>query len=153
MKLATAFDQVSIGNKLNYVIESTIPTITFPIISKGSDWIRVNDLLIIEKNSRYRITKKGVFLIDFSKRSWAIAYAVAFCQSNFDVCMTLKSHSRKLDKCLEEIERYTYHLDQAKERGDILKENIMSDRLSRILSEYTVITDEVSPLIKSQQDV
>lgn len=150
MKLATAFDQISIGNKLNYVIESTIPSITFPIISKGSDWIRVNDLLIVEKNSRYKITKKGVFLIDFSKRSWALAYAVALCQSDFKTCVILKTHSLKLDKCLEEIERYTYHLEQAKERGDYHKEMIISDRLSRTSGEYEVIMDEVSPLIKSQ---
>ena len=153
MKLATAFDQVSLGNKLNYVIESTIPTIDFPIISKGSDWIRVNDLLIIEKNDRYKVTRKGYFLIEFSKRSWAIAYATAFCQSNFQTCMTLQTLSKKLDKCLEEIERYNYHLEQAKFRGDISKENIISDRLSRTFSEYTFIMDEVSPLIKSQQDV
>ena len=46
MKLATAFDQTSIGSKLNYVIESTIPTIDFPIISKGilSTVIKAADL-------------------------------------------------------------------------------------------------------------
>lgn len=153
MKLATAFDQASLGNKLNYVIESTIPTINFPIISKGSDWVRVNDLLIIEKNDRYRISRKGIFLIEFSKRSWAIAYATALCQSDFQTCVTLKSLSNKLDKCLEEIQRYSYHLEHAQDRGDISKENIISDRLSRTFSEYTFIMDEVSPLIKSQQDV
>lgn len=153
MKLATAFDQVSLGNKLNYVIESIIPTITFPIISKGSNWVRVNNLLITEKNDRYSITRKGVFLIDFSKRSWAIAYATALCQSDFQTCVTLKSLSTKLDKCLEEIQRYNYHLEQAQNRGDISKENIISDRLSRTFSEYTFIMDQVSPLIKSQSDV
>lgn len=153
MKLATAFDQVSIGNKLNHVIESTIPTISFPIISRGSNWIRVNDILITEINDRFKVTRKGILLAEFHKRSWAVAYSVSLCQSNFTTCSSLKSHNSRLEKYLEEIERYTYHLEQARECGNISKENIISDRLSRTLSEYTFIIDEVSPLIKSQQDV
>jgi hypothetical protein len=153
MKLATKLDQTSIGDKLNYVIQTTIPTITFPIISKGSNWIRVNDILITEKNERYKITRKGIFLADFAKRAWATAYSVAFYQGNFTNCVMLKTYSAKLDKCLEEIERYNYHLELAKENNNISRENIISDRLSRTLSEYTFIMDEVSPLIKSQSDV
>lgn len=153
MKLATKLDQTSIGDKLNYVIQTTIPTITYPIISKGSDWIRVNDILITEKNERYNITRKGIFLADFAKKSWAIAYAVAFYQGIFTTCVMLKTYGAKLDKCLEEIERYTYHSEVARKNNNISKEKIISDRLSRTLSEYTFIMDEVSPLIKSQSDV
>lgn len=151
MKLATVFDQESIGNKLNYVIESTIPTITnFPIISKGSDWIRVNDILITQKNDLYKVTRKGILLGEFFKRSWAVAYAVSLCQSNLSTCAILKENNRRLGKYLEEIERYNYHLDQAQDRGDYSKEKIISDRLSRTLGEYELILEEVSPLIKSQ---
>lgn len=150
MKLATAFDQESIGTKLNYVIESTIPTITFPIISKGSDWVRVNDILITEKDGQFKVTRKGIELTSFAKKSWATAYAVALCQSNFQTCSILKNCNKKLEKYLEEIERYSYHLNQANDRGDYSKEKIISDRLSRTLSEYTLIMDEVSPLIKTQ---
>lgn len=153
MKLATSFDQVSIGNKLNYVIESTIPTITFPIISKGSNWVRVNDVLITEKDEQYKVSRKGVELTRFSKKSWAMAYAVALCQSDFHTCAVLKNSNKRLEKYLEEIERYNYHLEQANRRGDYSKEKIISDRLSRTLSEYTLIMDEVSPLIKSQLSV
>jgi hypothetical protein len=151
MKLATVFDQTSIGNKLNYVIESTIPTITnFPIISKGSDWVRVNDILITQKNDRYIVTRRGVFLEEFFKRSWAVAYSVSLCQSNFSTCSILKANNMRLGKYLEEIERYNYHLDQAHDRGDYSKGKIISDRLSRTLGEYDLILEEVSPLIKSQ---
>lgn len=153
MKLATAFDQESIGTKLNYVIESTIPTITFPIISKGSDWIRVNDILIMEKDEQFKVSRKGVEIMRFAKKAWAVAYAVALCQSDFYTCAALKNANIKLEKYLEEIERYTYHLEQAKNRNDIHKENLFSDRLSRTLSEYTLIMDEISPLIKSQSFV
>jgi hypothetical protein len=153
MKLATKLDQTSIGDKLNYVIQTTIPTITFPIISKGSNWIRVNDILITEKNERYNITRKGIFLADFAKRSWATAYAVAFYQGDFTSCVMLKTYGAKLDKYLEEIERYSYHLGLARENNNFSRENIISDRLSRTLSEYTFIMDEISPLIKSQSDV
>lgn len=153
MKLATVFDQASFGSKLNYVIESTIPTIDFPIISRGSDWIRVNDLLIREINHQFVITRKGVELITFAKKSWAVAYAVALCQSDFKTCFVLKNYNSKVEKFQEEIERYNYHIKQAKETGDTYRENIISDRLSRTLSEYTVIIDEVSPLIKSQSVV
>lgn len=150
MKLATVFDQESIGNKLNYVIESTIPTITFPIISRGSDWVRVNDILITEANERFKVTRKGVPFVEFFKRPWAVAYAVALCQSEFTTCTTLKNCNSRLEKYLEEIERYSYHLEKARERNDFYKENLFSDRLSRTLSEYAGIMDEVSPLIKRQ---
>lgn len=153
MKLATAFDQTLIGSKLNYVIESTIPTIDFPIISKGNDWVRVNDLLIRETNSHYKVTRRGQELAVFAKKAWAVAYAVAFCQSNFKTCFVLKNYNSRIEKFLEEINRYSYHVELAKETGDICRENIMSDRLSRTLSEYTLIIDEVSPLIKSQSVV
>lgn len=153
MTLATAFDQESIGTRLNYVIESTIPTITFPIISKGSNWIRVNDILITEKNDQFKVTRKGVELVNFAKKSWAVAYAVSMCQSNFQICTILSNSNRRLEKYLEEIERYSYHLEQAKDRGDVYKENLFSDRLSRTVSEYTLLLDEVSPLIKSQSFV
>lgn len=153
MKLDTVFDQKSIGTRLNYVIESTIPTITFPIISKGSDWIRVNDVLITEKENQYKVARKGMELMRFAKKSWAVAYAVALCQSNFQICLTLKNANSKLEKYLEEIERYSYHLELAKDRNDVYKENLFSDRLSRTLSEYSLIIDEVSPLIKSQSFV
>jgi co-chaperonin GroES (HSP10) len=153
MKLATELNQTSIGDKLNYVIQTTIPTITFPIISKGSNWIRVNDVLISETNNRCKVTRKGIFLADFAKRQWAVAYAVAFCQGNFNTCGALKEYSVKFDKCLEEIERYNYHIDIARQNNNSVKEKIVSDRLSRTLSEYTFIIDSISPLIKSQSDV
>jgi hypothetical protein len=144
-------DQKSIGNKLNYVIESTIPTITnFPIISKGSDWVRVNDILITQKNDRYKVTRKGIFLEEFYKRSWAVAYSVSLCQSDYSACAVLKANNHRLGKYLEEIERYSYHLEHAQNRGDYSKEKIISDRLSRTLGEYELILEEVSPLIKSQ---
>ena len=41
----------------------------------------------------------------------------------------------------------------AKENKNVFKENIISDRLSRTSSEYTLIIDELSPLIKSQAEV
>jgi hypothetical protein len=153
MKLATAFDQELIGTKLNYVIESTIPTITFPIISKGSNWVRVNDILITEKDNQFKVSRKGVELARFAKRAWAVAYAVSLCQSNFHVCAVLKNANIKIEKYLEEIERYTYHLEKATDRNDIYKEHLFSDRLSRTVSDYTLIIDEVSPLIKSQLSV
>lgn len=153
MKLATAFDQASVGRKLNYVIETTLPTITFPIISKGSDWVRVNDLLIRDIDDKFVVTRRGMELAIFAKKSWAVAFSVATCQSDFKTCFVLRNYNLKIEKYLEEIDRYSYGLEKAKEIGDILKENIMSDRLSRTLSEYTLILDEVSPLIKSQSAV
>jgi primosomal protein N'' len=78
---------------------------------------------------------------------------VALCQSDFQTCLTLKNNNLRVEKYLEEIERYTYHLEQAKNRGDIYKENMFSDRLSRTMSEYIALIDEVSPLIKSQSFV
>lgn len=153
MKLATVFDQESIGNKLDYVIESTIPTITFPIISKGDDWVRVNDILITKKDDQFVVSRRGTELIRFIAKSWAVAYAVALCQSNFHICSTLANSRLKLSKYLEEIERYSYHLDKAKDRNDVYKENLFSDRLSRTLTEYSLLLDEVSPLIKSQSFV
>lgn len=152
MKLATVFDQELIGTKLNRVIQDTIPEITFPIISKGTDWVRVNDILITDSDDNYKVTRKGYFIAAFARKSWAIAYAVALCQSNFSICSILKANNIRLEKCLEEIERYNYHLDLAKENGNVWKENVMSDRLSRTLSEYTCIIEEVSPLIKSQSE-
>ena len=153
MKLATAFDQELVGIKLNQVIESTIPNVAFPIISKGSEWVRVNDIIIRSKNEHFIVTRKGIEISRFVQKSWAVAFSVAYCQGNFHSCMLLKNYNRKIEKCLEEIERYNYHLEQAKNRNDILRENIISDRLSRTLSEYSFILDEVSPLIKSQSIV
>ena len=153
MKLATAYDQVSIGNKLNQVIENTIPAITFPIISKGSNWVRVNDILIREIDNDFKVSRRGIEIASFAKRSWAVAYAVAVCQSNFHTCTVLKQNNIRVEKYLEEIERYNYHLDKARDRNDIYKEHLFSDRLSRTIGEYTVVLEEVSPLIKSQLDV
>jgi hypothetical protein len=153
MKLATAYDLDLVGTKLNQVIESAIPNLLFPVISKGTNWVRVNDLLIRNKNNCYYVTKKGIEIANFIQKSWAMAYAVAYCQSDFPACSLLKIYNKKLGKCVEEIDRYNYHLEQARERNDIIKENIISDRLSRTLSEYTFIIDEVSPLIKRQSNV
>ena len=153
MKLATAYDLDLVGTKLNQVIESAIPNLLFPVISKGTNWVRVNDLLIRNKNNCYYVTKKGIEIANFIQKSWAMAYAVAYCQSDFPSCSLLKIYNKKLGKCVEEIDRYNYHLEQARERNDISRENIISDRLSRTLSEYTFIIDEVSPLIKRQSNV
>ncbi len=153
MKLATAYDLDLVGTKLNKVIESSLPDFIFPVISKGTDWVRVNDLLIRYKNNSYYVTRKGIEIATFIQKSWAMAYAVAYCQSEFSTCSLLKIYNKKLEKCMEEIERYNYHLEQAKDRNDISKENIISDRLSRTFSEYTFIIDEVSPLIKRQSNV
>lgn len=153
MKLATDFDQKKVENTLNYVIESSIPSILFPIISKGDDWVRVNDILITKNKDSYKVKRKGVEIAQFHKRSWAVAYAVAFCKSNYDLCNMLKTYNVKLEKYAEEIQRYNYHLDVAKEKNNVLKEKIISDRLSRTVSEYTFLIDELSPLIKSQSEV
>ena len=150
MQITDKFNRKAIEKKLNNVIESSIPSILFPIISKGDDWIRVNDILITTVNGSYKVTRKGIEIANFHKRSWAIAYAVGLCQSNYDLCYMLKTYNRRLEKYAEEIERYNYHLDLAKENRNVLKENIISDRLSRTISEYTLIIDELSPLIKSQ---
>jgi hypothetical protein len=153
MKLANDFDQTAVETRLNYVIESSIPTILFPIISKGDDWVRVNDILITKYNDSYKVKRKGVEIAQFQKRAWAVAYAVAICQSNYELCNMLKIYNVKLEKYTEEIQRYSYHLDIAKETKNVFKENIISDRLSRTISEYTFILDELSPLIKSQSEV
>lgn len=153
MKLATAYDLDLVGTRLNQLLDSAIPALLFPVISKGTNWIRVNDLLIRNKNNYYFITRKGIEIANFIQKSWAMAYAVAYCQSDFSTCSLLKIYNKKLEKCMEEIERYNYHLEQARERNDISRENIISDRLSRTFSEYTFIIDEVSPLIKRQSNV
>lgn len=152
MKLDSKSAQALIENKLNYVITSTIPTITSPIISKGKDWIRVNDILITKKLNSYKVMRKGITLVEFFKCSWALSYAVALSQSDFLTCISLDSYNKKLVKYLEEIERYSYHLDKSKVRGDISKENIISDRLSRTIREYSLLMDEASPLIKINLD-
>lgn len=153
MQITDKFNRRAIEKKLNDVIESSIPTILFPIISKGDDWVRVNDILITTVDESYKVTRKGIEIAKFHKRSWAIAYAVGLCQSNYELCHMLKTYNRRLEKYAEEIERYSYHLNLAKENKNVFKENIISDRLSRTISEYTVIIDELSPLIKSQSEV
>lgn len=149
-KLAIGFGMASAGHRLAEVIESTIPAISFPIISKGMSWVRVNDLLIDEFGHEHRVKRKGVILAHFEKKTWALAYAVAYCQSEFNVCRILTQANFKLAKYSEEVIRYKHQLNNAEKNGDVIRENIISDRLSRTILEYDSLINEITPIIKTQ---
>lgn len=149
--LATEFGTVLVGNRFNSLVQSTIPTVSFPIISKGDSWVRVNDIVIDEHNDSYRVKRKGVILAYFQKKSWAVGYAVAYCQGEYVNCTKLVQLNFRLTKYLEEINHYNYQLDLAMSKRNVTKENIISDRLSRTNVEYDTIVHEAEQIIKSPQ--
>lgn len=150
-KLVTKYGTGFVGNRINSIIQSTIPAVSFPIISKGESWVRVNDILIEEHNDSYRVKRKGVVLAYFLKKSWAVAYAVSYTQSEYSNCAKLVQLNFKLTKYAEEISRYNYQLGVAEDTGNYTKEKIISDRLSRTYAEYDVIIRDAEQIIKSPQ--
>jgi len=148
-KLATKFGRASVGTKLDSIIQNTIPSVSFPIISRGESWVRVNDIVIDEHNDSYRVKRKGITLAFFQKRSWAVAYAVSYCQREYTNCSRLVRLDFKLTKYIEEIARYNYQLEQAREQGKIMRENVISDRLSRTITDYEMVVQEAEPIIKT----
>lgn len=124
--------------------------VSFPIISKGTSWVRVNDIVIDNHNEIHRVKRKGITLANFEKKSWAVAFAVAYCQGEFDTCAELVQANFKLSKYSEELHRYNFQLDNARKIGNILRENIISDRLSRTLIEYDALLYQITPIIKTQ---
>lgn len=148
-KLATKSSHGSVGKRFDSILQTTIPSVSFPIISRGESWVRVNDIVIDEHNDSYRVKRKGVVLSFFQKRSWAVAYAVAYCQGDYNSCSSLVRLNFKLSKYIEEIERYKYQLEQARTNGRIMRENIISDRLSRTITDYELVLEEAFPIIKT----
>lgn len=148
-KLATKSSHGAVGKRFDSILQTTIPSVRFPIISRGESWVRVNDIVIDEHNDAYRVKRKGVVLSFFQKRSWAVAYAVSFCQGDYNSCSNLVRLNFKLSKYIEEIERYKYQLEQARINGRIMRENIISDRLSRTITDYELVLEEAFPIIKT----
>jgi hypothetical protein len=148
-RLATEYGQELVGNRLNSLIRSTIPGVNFPIISRGESWVRVNDIVIDEHNDGFRVKRKGHILAFFQKKSWAVAYAVAYCQGEYVNCSKLIQLNFRLAKYTEEIVRYNYQLDIAIDTYNLTKEKIISDRLSRTIDEYDAIVHEAEQIIKS----
>lgn len=148
-KLATRLKPLSAGKTLDSIIQSTVASPGFPIISRGESWVRVNDMLVEEHNEVYKVKRKGIVLSFFQKRSWAVAYAVSYCQGDYISCSRLVRLNFKLAKYSEEIARYNYQLEQARDHGRVMRENIISDRLSRTISDYEMVIQEADPIIKT----
>jgi len=139
-----------LGNKLSRFISENVPYISNPIISKGDTWIRVNDILIIEKNSSFVVSKNGKILNEFQNKALALVYAINFFRNNLDTCGSLKDLDNKLTKLNEEILRFDHHLKIAQKNKNIIKENIVSDRLSRVIYEQDLVYFQIQKLANSQ---
>lgn len=149
--LATEFETVLIGHRFDALVQSTIPSVSFPIISKGDTWVRVNDIVIDEYNGEFRVKRKGVLLAIFLKKIWAVSYAISYSQGEYEICAKLARLNFQLTKSSEEINRYTHQLEIAQDTRNIIKENILSDRLSRTIAEYDAIVKEANQIIKYPQ--
>lgn len=141
-------DRGFLGYKIEKFLDQVTADSNTPVISHGEKWVRVNDMIILESKGKYRLSRKGIVLAYFIRKSWAVAYAVALLKGNLDVCSLLQSQEWKLEKYNEDIRIYKQQLTSYHENN--MKKCIISDRLSRAHYDYNQLIDEVGMAIKNQ---
>lgn len=134
-------------------IDEIIDTETFffglPVISKGKDWVRVNNLVIREENNRYTVRQMGYLIAEFSYRSWAVAYAISLIRMDRKKCDYLIDKESSFQKHMEDINVYRYYKNVYKRKKNIIRENIFSDRLCRAEDDFKRLVADVNKSIKS----
>lgn len=141
-------DQGFLGYKLEKFLDQVTTDSNTPVISYGKNWVRVNDMIILESKGKYRLSRRGLTLAYFIRKSWAVAYAVALIKGNLDICSLLQSQEWKLEKYNEDIRMYRKQLISYRENN--MKRRVISDRLSRTHYDYSQLIDEVGIAIKNQ---
>lgn len=140
-------------NLLEKKIDDIIDTETFffglPVISKGKDWVRVNNLVIREENNLFTIRQMGYLIAEFSYRSWAVAYAISLIRMDRKKCDYLADKESSFKKHKEDIDIYRYYKNVYKTKKDIVRENIFSDRLCRAEDDFRKLVTDVNKSIKS----
>lgn len=142
-------EQSVIAKKVDELIDTETFFFGLPVISKGKDWIRVNNLLIRQENNLYYIRQMGYPIAEFCTKSWAIAYAISFIKMDRNKCDYLKKQDALLRKHLEDISIYKHHLVISRKNRDITKENIFSDRLCRSEIDCRKLITDVNKNIKT----
>lgn len=121
------------------------------IISRDGDVIRVNDMLISKRGHQWQVSKRGHALMQFSFRSWALAYAVAQSSGNEGIDSYLANSEQKLCRLLADKQIYDHHYWNSVERGDAIKASIIEHRLSRTDSEINQLLDSAQQVVIYQR--
>ena len=121
------------------------------IISPEGSNIRVKDLLVVEVDNKWEVSRDEDLLAVFTLKSWALAYAVARSIGDSATANFMIKSESTLDKLTADKQLYEYHLRLAQDRGDEFKETIIDNRLSRTEYEIYGVLDDAQQVVSYQR--
>lgn len=142
-------DKQLLERKIDEIIDTETFFFGLPVISKGKDWVRVNNLVIRQEGDKYTVRQMGYLIAQFYYRSWAVAYAISFIKLDKKKCDFLKNQENIFQKHLEDISTYKHYVNVYRNKNNITKENIFSDRLCRSELDFKKLITEVNKSIKT----
>ena len=142
-------DQESIGKISAFIAEHV--TKSPVIIQESHNRVRVNDVIVEDKDGSWTVQKRSNKLGSFTYKSWALAYAVGYVTGNAPVVRYLDDREQTLSRLKIDKDLYKHHLKQALKRGDDIKIDVIEGRLSRTEGEIFELLDEAQQVLLYQR--
>ena len=122
-----------------------------PILNNRPNCVTVGPYRVITNGKIYEVWKSRQKLHDFSRRSWAVGYALSLYQYKHLQAHKLIEANDQYDRLLQKKHSYNHHMSIARKRNDLSKQDIFWSRLSRVEYEIFSLESETSKLLKSTQ--
>ena len=142
-------DQESIGKISAFIAEHV--TKSPVIIQESHNRVRVNDVIVEDKDGSWTVQKRSNKLGSFTYKSWALAYAVGYVTGNAPVVRYLDDREQTLSRLKIDKDLYNHHLKQALKRGDDINIDVIEGRLSRTEGEIFELLDEAQQVLLYQR--
>lgn len=145
----TNFDQEFASHQIENFFHNTVVELDSPVLSVKQNCVTVGPYKIVTSGDFFRVQRSGNAVAEFSRRSWAVAFALRLHNGDrrsADYLLGAESRYRKISE-----DRYVYrkHLGRAVQQDNETKIFLYEARLSRVESELQALLQDVEPVLKN----
>lgn len=143
------FDQELTSQQIEKFFYNTVDKLEAPMLDVKQNCITVGPYKIITGQDCYTVQRSGTPVVEFSRRSWAVAFALRMHNGDRNTADYLRGAEHRYRKIAEDQYVYRKHLSRARQRDIDEKIYLYEARLSRVESELEALYQDVQPILKN----
>jgi len=143
------FDRESASQQIETFFHNSVGDLDAPVLIVRQNCVTVGPYKVVTESDVYRVQRSGNTVAEFSRRSWAVAFALRKHNGDRKIADYLCSAESRYRKIVEDRYVYRKHLGRAQRRNDQNKVILFEARLSRVESELDALIADIEPILKN----
>lgn len=145
----TNFDQEFTSQQIENFFLDSVGNLDGPVLSVKQNCVTVGPYKIVTSGENFQVQRSKKVVADFSRRSWAVAFALRLYNGDQRNAEYLISAENRYKKITEDCYVYRKHLKRAQRRAEEIKIFLYEARLSRAESELEALLQDIEPVLKN----